>query len=305
MNYEVKIDVSPIYELMGSFMVYISKKWVDNLDMGPKWVDEVEQRLQPDVRATLATAAVWPFSDYDVLYVWAGKRLHSDSIDAFLEQLLQSTDVELFDMVSPYLPTLEPVDARRIRDDYVPVLKLWYEHYFKEIEDEITPLIEEDALEKRTLLSKMDPEKLIEYASGGLVIEDIPGLNTVVLFPTVHNRPVNTYCFYTGMLLIQYPVDVPEEIDDEPPMCLTRMTYALSNLKRLRILRYVGDQPKSLMDMKNALDLPVEKLVHHLTILRVAGLLRIHLGDQNNDKFSIRAEGAAELQIFLESYIRL
>lgn len=286
-------------------MVYISKKWVDNLDMGPEWVHEVEQRLDPDVRSTLAAAVAWPFSDYDVLYVWAVQRLNGDTIEAFLEQLLQSTDIELFEMALPYLPTLAIVDSRRIRDDYVPVLKLWYEHYFKEIEDEITPLIEEDALEKKALLSKMDPENLIEYASGGLVIEDIPGLNTVVLFPTVHNRPINTYCFYTGMLLIQYPVDVPEEIEDEPPMCLTRMTYALSNPKRLRLLRYVADQPKSLMDMKNELDQPVDTLMHHLMILRVAGLLRIHLGEHSNDKFSIRTEGAAELQIFLESYIRL
>ncbi|AJS58369.1 winged helix-turn-helix domain-containing protein [Paenibacillus sp. IHBB 10380] len=305
MNYEVKIDVSPIYELLGSFMVYVSNKWVDNLDMGPGWVHNVEQRLNPEIRSILATASAWPFSDYDVLYVWAGQRHNGNSIEAFLEQLLKSSDIELFDRVSPYLPTLALVDARRIRDDYVPVLKLWYEHYFKEIEDEIIPLIEEDALEKRTLLSKMDPENLIEYASGGLVIEDIPGLNTVVLFPTVHNRPINTYCFYTGMLLIQYPVDVPEKIDDEPPMCLTRMTYALSNSTRLRILRYVGEQPKSLMDMKHELDQPVDTLMHHLMILRVAGLLRIHLGEHNNDRFSIRAEGAAELQIFLESYIRL
>lgn len=34
-------------------------------------------------------------------------------------------------------------------------------------------------------------------------------------------------------------------------------------------------------------------------------LLRIHLVDQDIEKFSIRPDGAAELQIFLESYIRL
>ncbi|AOZ91084.1 ArsR/SmtB family transcription factor [Paenibacillus crassostreae] len=305
MNYIVKVDVSPIYELMASFMVYTSKKWTDNMDMGPEWVQQVDHSLAPNIRTSLAPASSWPFSDFDVLYTWAIHRQTGNSIDPFLDHLLLCSDDYLFDIASSYLPSLTVNDTRRIRDDYTPLLKLWYLHYFRNIEDEITPLIEEDALEKSTLISKMDPENLIEYASGGLIVEDIADLQTVILFPTVHNRPINTYCFYKGMLLIQYPVDVPEDNEDEPPMCLTRMTHALSDPNRLRLLRYVADQPKSLNDMKKDLDEPKETLMHHLMILRVAGFLRIHLGNHDNEKFSIRPDGVAELQIFLESYIHL
>lgn len=305
MNYNVKVDVSSIYELMASFMVYVSKKWTDNMDMGPEWVQNVECQLPKDVRSRFAPASSWPFSDYDVLYTWALFRKTGDDIEPFLHYVMECSVDDLFEISTPYIPSMSLDDVRRIRNDYVPLLNLWYIHYFKDVEDDIRPLIEEDALEKRTLLTKMDPENLIEYASGGLVVEDIPDLHTVVLFPTVHNRPINTYCFYTNMLLIQYPVDAPEEHDDEPPMCLSRMTHAISDQHRLRLLRYVADQPKSFTDMERDLNQPVETLKHHLMILRVAGFLRIHLGDHNNEKFSIRPDGVAELQIFLESYIHL
>lgn len=305
MNYEVKVDVSTVYELMGSFMVFISKKWTHNLDIGPEWVREVEIQLGPDIASILAPAASWPFTDYDVLYVWAVKRTTSDGIQEFLNHLRDCEAQELFQSASRYIPHLTIEDVNRIRDHYTPLLTLWYEHYFKSVEDDILTLLEEDAEEKQLLLSKMDAEDLVEYASGGLVVHDIPDLKTVILFPTVHIRPINTYSFYTSMLLIQYPVDVPEENEDDPPTVLTRMTHALSDSKRLRLLRYVGDSPKSLNDMKRDLGLTEEMLKHHLMILRVAGLLRIHLGDHHNEKFSIRAEGASELQMFLESYIRL
>ncbi|OAB44564.1 ArsR/SmtB family transcription factor [Paenibacillus glacialis] len=306
MNYKVKVDVSSIYELMASFMVYTSKKWTDDMDMGPQWVHTVNNQLSESVRTALAPASSWPFDDFDVLYTWAILRQTGDDVEPFLEHLMHCSDDSLFEISSPYIPTMTVENAGRIRNDYVPLLKLWYVHYFKQVEGDIKPLIEVDALEKRTLLTKMDPENLIEYASAGLVVENMPEIETVVLFPTVHNRPMNLFCFYTNMLLIQYPVDIPEEDhENEPPMCLTRMTHALSDLNRLRLLRYVADKPKSLTDMQRDLNQPIETLRHHLRILRVAGFLRIHLGNHNNEKYSIRPDGVAELQIFLESYIHL
>ncbi|MHA0855247.1 ArsR/SmtB family transcription factor [Paenibacillus sp. CMAA1364] len=305
MNYNVKVDVSSIYELMASFMVYTSKKWTDNMDIGPDWINQVEAQLPSSVRETLSPASSWPFSDFDLLYMWIIHRHTGDDVGSFLAYLEQSSVDSLFTVASPFLPTMTTDDVQRIRHDYVPLLHLWYEHYFKTIEQDIIPLLEEDALEKKSLLNKMDPEQLIEYASGGLVVEDLQDLKTVVLFPTVHNRPINTYCFYTGILLIQYPVDVPEENEEIPPTCLTRMTHALTDQTRLRLLRYITNQPKSLTEMHIDLDQPMETLKHHLMILRVAGFLRIHIDDHNNEKFSIRTDGVAELRMFLESYIQL
>lgn len=151
----------------------------------------------------------------------------------------------------------------------------------------------------------MDMVPLIEYASGGIVIEDIPGLKTIVLLPTVHNRPINTYCFFKNLMLVQYPVDVPSDNEEEPPTVLLRLTQALSDPTRLRLLRFVANEPKTLWEMQPELNLSREMLMHHLLSLRVAGLLRVHLRGEGTERYSIRPDGASELQMFLESYIRI
>jgi len=153
----------------------------------------------------------------------------------------------------------------------------------------------------------MGSAALIEYASGGVVIEDIPDLQTVVLLPTIHNRPINMYCFYNTLMIIQYPVDVPSDNEDEPPTVLLRLTKALSDPTRLRLLRYAANEPKTLWELQSVLGQTSDTMMHHLLMLRVAGLLRVHLGSEGegNERYSVRPDGASDLQMFLESYIRL
>jgi DNA-binding transcriptional ArsR family regulator len=134
----------------------------------------------------------------------------------------------------------------------------------------------------------------------------MPGLNEVILFPTVHNRPINMYCFYEGMMIMQYPVDAPEENEDQPPTCLLRFTHALADPERLRLLRYVSDEPKSLAEMCEELGKDEDTVKDQVMALRIAGLLRTHLlGSNRKEKYSIRPDGVSELNMFLESYIRI
>ncbi|MFF2911308.1 ArsR/SmtB family transcription factor [Paenibacillus sp. NPDC057934] len=305
MNYELKIDVSPVYELIDSFMLYVTRKWISNLDIGPDWVKDVESRFPSHQAAEIMKAAEWPFSDYDVLYAWAYSLGPAEKVLSYLDELESTSLEDCFQHVAPLITGFTLEECQRIKNSYTPLLRLWYSQYFRHVEHKILPLLIEDASEKKMLQSKMDPIALIEYASGGVVIEDLPNLQTIVLLPTVHNRPINTYCFYNTMVIIQYPVDVPLDDEDEPPTVLLRMTRALANPTRLRLLRYVAHEPKTLWEMQSDLNQSREMLMHHLMILRVAGLLRIHLRGEHNERFSIRPDGASELQMFLESYIRL
>ncbi|MGG6311095.1 ArsR/SmtB family transcription factor [Paenibacillus macerans] len=305
MAYDVKVDVSPVYELISSFMIYTTRKWVNNLDVGQEWVEEIEACFAPAQKERFAEAAKFPFSDYDVLYVWALERDGTDEVPRFLNELAEITVEALLGRTKSYIPTVTNDNIVRIRDSYVPLLKTWNQLYFGKTEPQLNPLLKEDALEKNTLLQKMDIAALIEYASGGLVLEPLKPISQVVLTPSIHFRPINTYVFYENVLFIQYPLDLPEIDEDEPPMVLKRLTRALAEPQRLRLLRYVADEPKSIQELLKDLGEPKERLMHDLMRLRVAGLLRIHLLAQDTEKFSIRPDGAAELQMFLETYIRL
>ncbi|WDH81074.1 ArsR family transcriptional regulator [Paenibacillus urinalis] len=305
MSYQVKVDVSPIYELLNSFMVYVTRRWVRSLDLGPEWIENIDSTLSLDVRESIRAAAAWPFSDYDVLFAWTALREQTSEVQPFLEEMAGRPIEELFQMVRPLLPDLTVEQASRIRDHYIPLLQLWDKHYYQSLLPEYRKLIEEDSSEKELLLTKMSPDRLVDYATAGLIVEDIPGLKKIILFPTVHNRPINMYCFYEGMLLIQYPVDVPEERDDEPPVSLLRLTEAISDPERLRLLRYISNQPKSIKQMSSELGQSEEFLRPHLMALRVSGLLQTHLGEDQSEKYSLRTDGLSELNMYLEAYIQI
>ncbi|KWX78447.1 ArsR family transcriptional regulator [Paenibacillus riograndensis] len=305
MNYKLEIDVSPVYELLDSFMLYVTRKWISNLDIGPDWIRDVDNRIAPQQISSLRQAAEWPFEDYDVLYAWAYSRGHASKVTQFLDELEACSLEECFERTAPFFESFTLEECARIKYSYTPLLRLWYDQYFRHTEQKMLTLMIEDASEKKMLESKMDIVALIEYASGGMVIEDIPELETIVLLPTVHNRPINTYCFYKKLMLVQYPVDVPQDSEDEPPIVLLRLTKALSDPTRLRMLRFIAHEPKTMWEMQSELSQSREMLMHHLLILRVAGLLRVHLRGEGTERYSIRPDGASELQMFLESYIRI
>ncbi|WP_018752811.1 hypothetical protein [Paenibacillus sanguinis] len=305
MAYDVKVDVSPVYELISSFMIYTTRKWVSSLDVGAEWFADIEERLTQEQRQQFAEAAKLPLTDYDVLFAWTLGRQDADEIASFLHELAEADAETLYARTNAYIPSVTNDTIARIRSSYVPLLKVWDQLYFRQIEGRLVGLLQEDFDEKNTLLQKMDADALIEYASGGLVLEPLKPITEVVLCPSIHFRPINTYVFYEGVLFIQYPLDLPELDENEPPMVLKRLTRALAEPQRLRLLRCVADKPKSMQEIMQDMGQPQEQLLHDLLLLRVAGLLRIHLLAQNTEKFSIRPDGAAELQIFLESYIRL
>ncbi|GAB6930194.1 hypothetical protein JCM10914A_41770 [Paenibacillus sp. JCM 10914] len=304
MKYKVSIDVSTVYELLGSFMIYATRKWTDNLDIGKQLITDMDERLPQHVRVQFSNARIWPLADYDVLYALIMLRGEQQTIPDFLKWIETSPVEQLHERLVLHLPLLTRNELSRIREHYSPLMKLWYEYYFKTVERDLSQLLEEDAEEKKALLPKMDDENLIEYASGGVILDSVPQEH-VILFPGTHFRPINTYCFYENTLLLQYPIDVPEEDEDEPPVVLLRMTEALADPERLRLLRYIADDPKAVSEMAAELGQPYEELMHHLMILRAAGLLRSHLKSENNERFSLRPDGASELQMFLENYIRL
>lgn len=305
MAYDVKVDVSPVYELISSFMIYTTRKWVSSLDVGAEWIADIEQRLTQEQRQQFAEAAELPLTDYDVLFSWTLSRQDTDEIASFLNELAEADARTLYARTNSYISSVTNDTIARIRNSYIPLLKVWNQLYFHQVEERLEALLQEDFDEKNTLLQKMDPDALIEYASGGLVLEPLKPITEVVLCPSIHFRPINTYVFYEGVLFIQYPLDLPELDEDEPPMVLKRLTRALAEPRRLRLLRCVADKPKFMQEILQDLGQPREQLLHDLLLLRVAGLLQTHLLAQNKEKFSIRPDGAAELQMFLESYIRL
>lgn len=305
MSYQVRVDVSPIFEFLSSFMIYITHRWTSNLDLGSDWLNQTRYKFDDKEAFQLEQAAAWPFDDYDILYAWAIRRQPKMRVPDYIKHLKLTPAEQLQAEISALLPALSLAVIERVTTQYVPLLQLWYDHYFRSVEQEHEVYLREDVLEKKTLQDKMEPQALIELATSGILVGDHLPVSEVVLLPTLHLRPLNTYCFFNRVLMIQYPIDFPEK-DGQPPNVLLRLTRALAEPERLKLLRFISAVgPKSLEEIRRGMPEAGDKLANHLMMLRVAGLLRIHLEINNQEKYSLREDGASELQIFLESYIQV
>ncbi|ANS74612.1 hypothetical protein AWM70_08460 [Paenibacillus yonginensis] len=309
MSYKVRVDVSSIYEFLNSFIIFSSSRWINNLDLGHEWVAESRAKLTRHEAELFDEASSWPFVNVDLLLGWAIQRKPKMQIPDFLDYLEYGDTEDVHSQVLKLMPNLKPDAIEFVRTRYVPLLRIWYERYFKHIELEHEHYLREDVLEKKALESKIEPVDLIEISTSGILVGDHLPIDEVVLLPTLHLRPLNTYCFFDRVLMLQYPVDFPEK-EGQPPNILLRLTRALAEPKRLNLLRFISEcGPLSLSEMKERLPELADQLTHHLMLLRVAGLLRIHLEvnqqENQHETYSLREDGIADLQIFLESYIQV
>ncbi|WP_138493499.1 ArsR/SmtB family transcription factor [Paenibacillus pinistramenti] len=309
MSFKVRVDVSSIYEFLNSFIIFSNPRWINNLDLGQDWLDESRSRLSLEEAEMFKDTALWKFSDFDILLSWVIQRKPKMRIPDFLDHLEFSDARQVHHEALELLPHLSHEEIEQVRERYTPLLRIWYKRYFKDVELEHEHYLREDVLEKKTLEDKMEPADLIEISTSGIRVGEHLPIDQVVLLPTLHLRPLNTYCFYHRLLVLQYPIDFPEK-EGQPPNLLLRMTRALADPLRLNLLRFISEQgPLSFSEMKKQLPDLSDTLTHHLMLLRVAGLLLIHLDvnqvENQHETYSLRKDGIADLQIFLESYIRV
>ena len=106
-----------------------------------------------------------------------------------------------------------------------------------------------DAEHKESLARRMDPERLIEKATNGITVAAQPGLDGVVLVPSVVLRPWAIIAERGTTRIICYSVD--EEIlgsdPDAPPTWLVQFYKALGDERRLTILKRLGDDVRTLL----------------------------------------------------------
>lgn len=101
----------------------------------------------------------------------------------------------------------------------------------------------------------------------------------MVLVPSVVTRPLSLVDSARGTLLVYYGMadDFITSDPEAPPSWLVRMYKALSDEKRLRIMRRLSEGETSLDELTEMLGLSNSTVHHHLSQLRGAGLIRVHI----------------------------
>jgi DNA-binding transcriptional ArsR family regulator len=170
----------------------------------------------------------------------------------------------------------------------------WLSRY-EEVEPRVDQIIRRD-LALRQADRDLPPVELVERTTGGVRWLGEPGVDRVILAPSYFSRPVNYLFSGIDWRLFAYPVaDESVESSDgsAPPSSMIRLYRALGDESRLRILRLLRDKDMYLTELAQALEVSKPTMKHHLTQLRVAGLVTVtDLGAQTY--YSLRRDRLAE-----------
>ncbi len=284
--YQLDIIWSPVLELMTSLQVYLDRNLHKSIELGPNWARWVAKRLGHEFKALAEeTKDIYPLS----LLFW--HEAHGQDVEAFLDWLGALTPGEIYDLVAPDLPPDAPPmpkDLGARRDRFVALLRAWNDGYFRRFNKLVLAGLESDAEAKRAMLQRMKPEEVFEEATGGVVLLPSPDIKRVVLAPHYHARPWNLHDRLAWGPVYQYPADVVQAQADEPSSTLLRLTRALADESRLRILRYLSRGPRTFTEIAKFSELAKSTVHYHMMLLRAAGLVRVHVSYDGPDRYSLR-----------------
>jgi DNA-binding transcriptional ArsR family regulator len=127
-------------------------------------------------------------------------------------------------------------------------------------------------------------------------------LERVVMIPSFLQRPLVGHVEFGDVLIIVFPV-ADESVSaetDAPPLRLVRLSKALGDEKRLRILRALSEGEKTLMELADTFGVAKTTMHHHMIILRSAGLVTVGVGSK---RYRLRHETLPDVGALLSGYL--
>lgn len=188
-------------------------------------------------------------------------------------------------------------------------LNRFYNEVFQRLGIDFEGAIARAAAARRAGASRDDAKTIVEEATKGLDYDIPMGVARVVLVPSVVTRPLSVLDQHRDALVVYYGM-ADEFIDSDPeapPSWLVNTYKALSDERRLRILRRLSEGDTTLDDLTEMLELSKSTVHHHLSILRAAGLIRIKIPQEkkhNQRVYSLRDKTLDDATGYLDSYLK-
>lgn len=195
---------------------------------------------------------------------------------------------------------------------YLAALQVYQDVFFAEEERRIWPALEKAFKRAHRQARKLDIESLLEELSQGVRFE--PPLydpeHDLVLVPSFWSTPLVIYeklpddrwIFVYGARTDEASL-VPGDL---VPDTLLQSLKALADPTRLRILRYLVDQPMTPTLLARKLRLRAPTVVHHLGELRLAGLVQLTVeatGKKSERRYAARVEMLPKIIEALQNFL--
>ena len=223
-----------------------------------------------------------------------------------LEQLFEDLPEEKKSKIKEFFS----IPSEELPGRYAKAMREFRTKVFAENEEEFGAAIGRAAAARRAHAIRSDASALIEEVTKGLNYEIPIGVSRVVLVPSVVTKPLSIIDQHRGTLTVYYGIaDEFLDADPEaPPSWMVRAYKALGDERRLRILRRLSEGETTLDELTEMLGLSKSTVHHHISILRGAGLVRVHVAAKEKkmkgSRYTLREEALEDASGFLDSYLR-
>lgn len=324
----VEVDWGLAYEALIGLGLFIGGEEEHSYEVGPAWFKSVRQKASPELReagrrlfgkegyglvgpAGLARASggrsVAALTDrlrkersdapkWAILHCSVGER---EAIQAGDPKAIRKYLAHFHGRAArESAQRLLDADSHSLAVELADLIDRWNEEVFSEIGPPLEPELKASAQSVSRLARQLPWDRLIIKATRGVEYRREPWIDTVVLVPSVLNRPWIDISDYGSTKFFFYPAGAGSAVPDTQ---LVELYKALGDETRLRILRLLSNGELSLTDLAEKLGLAKSTVHGHMRILRVAGLTRSLVGDERkgyvlNDR--------PDLNLLLESYLK-
>ena len=277
-------------------ILYVPLSWIHTLPQ-PKDSAAVLwslRQMAPEERLINMCCHGEPMSEYQQLLERVYERRNWDEGDAEqLGKLLKSKKGHSKKDVHTILEWWSRPDE--FGDLYLQALQSYYQEFFAEEEQRIKPALQRAVEQAQELARENDLPDLIEILSQGVQLSIDPEVNELIFAPSYWITPLILYSSLTPQQMIflfgARAADASLVPGEVVPDALLRGLKALADPTRLKIIRYLSQEPLSPAQLSRRLRLRPPTVVHHLQVLRLAGLVRLNLEVPGERKYAARLEG--------------
>lgn len=301
MNYVIDTVFEPRFELLSSLHTMICRKSHKKIDISSKWIKDTLNQLTPEYTALLSKAEI--DSDWKMIYLLNYICPGELSPEGFLAWLEDQSPGDLYEQIAAYSQQF-PKDMGEFRSRNLKLLSGWNEQYFCRLDPAVLSALREEARQRREEQSSMKTDEFVDQTTNGLAFRAKEGLERLVLIPQYHFQPMNVIYHFGQVTLCHYSARIYLGDDKKslPPQEY-RMIRALAEQSRLKILRYLSENPRTFTEIVRHLKLSKGITHDHVSKLRIGGFIRAHFEGETVAEYSLRPEMLNELHSKLMEFI--
>jgi DNA-binding transcriptional ArsR family regulator len=195
-------------------------------------------------------------------------------------------------------------DPAEIQTEFAELVGRWHREVYGPTEEATVDELEQALQAFQAATDQLPVEQVVERAAPGLTFVAEAGQTSVVLLPAIAIRPAWAVTDHRASNVFAFPASRLEGRPHDPPARLVMLGKAIGDETRLRILRELAAAPLTPPALSDRLGIPRTTLLHHLRILRLAGLIAVRVNDSAYHQYHVRDEHFGEIERLLEDYLR-